>query len=238
MNISQLFGGKPSSEQPGSNNEKYATSFKRSTAAMIDIWVTLFLRAVAMQIMGSLWLKHEIIAFQAEFFQKFGTETVKNTHEHIDFVVHHKIFLYSILFYGIVLLIGAFYHAYFNSSSWSATLGKRIMKIMVVDNDGQKISLLKGLSHYLLSVLPFVYIAYLLSYQMRHSLSFYDAILASSTNVLFGIMFVLWVQIHFFTKRKTTAYDLICDTILVNGRSSAKLPWHKIEKTEENKNSD
>ena len=46
-------------------------------------------------------------------------------------------------------------------------------------------------------------------------------------------MFILWVQIHFFTKRKTTAYDLICDTILVKGRTSARLPWHKIEEKEE-----
>jgi hypothetical protein len=64
---------------------KYASSFRRSTAATIDIWLVLLLRVAFMQTLGTLWLNSEILKFIQEFNEKFGTESIKNTPEHIDF---------------------------------------------------------------------------------------------------------------------------------------------------------
>lgn len=220
MNIKDLFVKK-------SEDLRYATSFRRSTAAMIDMWIVLILRIIVMQVLGSLWLNGAITDFIQEFYAYFGTETVKNTPEHIAFVVNHRIFAYALIFYSIVILVGAFYHAYLNSSAWKGSVGKRLMKMMIVREPDTKIRFRSGLAHYFLSILPFFYIFFILSFQMRHDLTFFEAITYSETHVFIGLIFIIWVQIHIFTKRKTTAYDLICKTIFINGKTMAKFPWTK-----------
>lgn len=209
-------------------DNKYASSFKRGNASMIDVLVVLFLRIIVIQLLGKLWLNGAIINFIKEFYDRFGTETPKNNPEHINFIIHNRIFFYGIAFYLIIILIGAFYHALLNSSTWQATIGKRLMGIVIVkEADESRISLLRGLSHYFLSVLPFVFIFYLVSYQAQNHLTFYQTIVASEINVFFGITFMLWVQIHLFTKKKNTAYDMICQTVLIKGRTATKFPWSK-----------
>ena len=208
--------------------QKYASSFRRSTAATIDIWLVLLLRVAFMQILGTLWLNSEILKFIQEFDEKFGTESIKNTPEHINFIVHHRIFFYSLFFYAIVILVGALYHALLNSSAWQATIGKRLMKIIIVKEEGEsRISFQRAMAHYFLSVLPFAFIFYLMGYQIQHNLNFIQTITATEFNVFFGIIFMLWVQIHIFTKKKTTAYDMICSTVFLYGRTACKFPWSK-----------
>jgi uncharacterized RDD family membrane protein YckC len=208
-------------------NQKYASSFRRTTAAMIDIWIVLFLRVLIMQALVTLWLNSAIINFMKDFSDNFGTETIKNTPQHLEFVTHHRIFFYSLIFYGIIVLVGTFYHALLNSSSWQGTIGKRLMKILMVEESDQKISFKKALAHYFLSVLPFIFVLYLVSYKVLHNINFYQTVTASELNVFFGIVFVIWMQAHLFTKKKTTAYDIICKTTLIDGKTSAKFPWTK-----------
>jgi uncharacterized RDD family membrane protein YckC len=207
---------------------RYASSFKRATASMIDLWIVLFLRILTMEILGRIWLKGEIVNFVKEFYDRFGTETPKNTPEHIDFIINSRVFFYVIIFYLVIILIGALYHALLNSSNWNGTVGKRLMKIIIVkEYDELKISFLRGLLHYFLSILPFAFIIYLVIYQKINHLTFYQAITTSELNVFLGIIFVFWTQIHLFTKKKNTAYDMICETILINGKTESKLPWKK-----------
>ena len=211
--------------QPEDN--KYAKSFRRGSATAIDIVITSFLRAITMNLLGKFWLEQKFITFRQEFMDHFGTEEIHNTPEHIDFVVHSSAFLCVIIFFIIVILVGTLYHAYFNSSAWRGTIGKRLMKIMIVKEGDEKISFARGLSHYFLSILPFAFIIYLMGYKIRYQVAFFQVITASEINVFFGIILVVWIQIHLFTKKKTTAYDMICDTVLINGKTSAKFPWSK-----------
>lgn len=208
-------------------DKKYATSTRRSVAAAIDVWIVLFIRIFTMEILGIFWMNQAIANFLVEFQDKFGTETIKNTPEHVNFIINHHIFIYALIFYAIVILVGAAYHAFLNSSSWQGTVGKRLMKILILKEDESKITFSRGLWHYFLSVLPMAFILYLISYQLRNDLNFFQTVTASNTNIFLGIMFVLWVQVHLFTKKKTTAYDLICDTVLINGKTTAKWPWSK-----------
>lgn len=210
-----------------SEQEKYASSFRRSTAAIIDIWIVLFLRVIIIQTLGTLWLNQEILNFMEKFHEKFGSETIKNTREHIDFIINNRIFFYALIFYAIVIFVGAIYHAFLNSSAWQATIGKRFMKIMIVREPDYKLTFGRAMWHYFLSVLPFAFIFYLMSYQLKNNLNFYQAITSSEINVFLGFAFLIWIQIHLFTKQKTTAYDLICNTLLINGKTAAKWPWNK-----------
>jgi hypothetical protein len=86
----------------------------------------------------------------------------------------------------------------------------------------------RGMLHYFLSLLPFVFLFYLLTYQLRYEVNLYQALTSSDLNIFLGIVFVLWVQIHLFTKNKVTAYDMITNVVSINGRSSAKWPWSKV----------
>jgi uncharacterized RDD family membrane protein YckC len=220
MSIKKLFG-------KDSEDKKYVSSFRRSVAASIDVWIVLFLRIFFMQLMGSLWLNHELASFMQEFQNEFGTDTIKNTPNHINFIIHNKIFIYSIIFYMITIMVGAIYHAYFNSSSWQGTIGKRVMKTMIIKENGLKISFTRAILHYLLSVAPFAFLLYLMSYKLRYDLSIYEALTHSQLNIVLGVIFISWVQIQLFTRKKVTAYDLICNTIFINGKTNYKFPWSK-----------
>lgn len=220
MNIEKFFNKNP-------QDKKFAGSFRRGTAAAIDVWIVLFLRIFTMQFLGSIWINKAVTDFMLEFQTQFGTETIKNTRDHLDFIINNRIFYYGLIFYAIVIFVGAIYHAYLNSSGWQGTIGKRLMKIMIVKESGSKITFGTGMWHYFLSVLPFVFILYLISYQLRTNLTFFQTVTASETNVFLGIAFIIWVQIHLFTKKKSTAYDMICKTVLVNGKTEAKWPWSK-----------
>jgi len=220
MNIKELLFFKD-------KNDKYASSFRRGTAVMIDVWITVFIRAIFAQIAGMLVLNQVLYDFLNDFKNEFGTSTPKNTPEHVDFILHHKCFYYMLIFYAFLIMIGAVYHAYLNSSSWRGTIGKRMMKIMITTKNDLPITFGRGLLHYFLSALPFLYVFYLLTYQLRNEVTFYQALTASDTNIFLGIIFVLWVQIQLFTKKKTTAYDLIANTVMIRGKSEAKWPWRK-----------
>ena len=207
--------------------KEYAGSIRRSFAATIDIWIVLITRIIIMQLLGMIWINKQMAFFMQEFREHFGTEFIKNNPEHIDFIIHHRMFYYALVFYAIVIFIGTLYHAYLNSSAWQATIGKRLMKIIIVTQDGEKISLNRGRAHYFLSILPFAFIIYLISYQLNNGLTLFQTVTHSETNVFLGISFILWTQIHMFTKKKTTAYDIICKTVLIKKRTDAKFPWTK-----------
>ena len=200
---------------------------RRGMSATIDVWIVLFIRIITMQIMGDLWLNQALINFLQEFNQKFGTETVKDTPEHLQFIIHHSIFIQAIIFYFITIMVGALYHAYLNSSMWEGTIGKRLMKIKITKENDMKITFKRGLLHYFLSLMPFVFLIYLLSFQIRNDFTFYQALISSEINIFLGILFVMWVQIHVFTKKRTTAYDMICNTNMVKGKTDYKWPWSK-----------
>ena len=207
-------------------NEKlsYATSSRRSAAVTIDLIIVTILRLIVAQIIGSVFIESMIVKFMQDFKLQFGTEIVKRDVEHVNFILHHPTFYAVIAFYILILLIGAVYHSYLNSSSWQATIGKRVMKIMMVKENGLAVSFKRALLHYSLSILPFVYALYISAYAMQHQISFFEAITNNGVNLILGVMAAAWLQIQVISKRKTTAYDLICRTVLIKGKTDSGKP--------------
>lgn len=210
-----------------SETQKYASTSRRLTAVSIDIWIVFIIRIFTMQILGVLWINAQLLNFLTEFKETFGTEEVKNVPEHINFIVHHSLLWQVVLFYVLVIFVGASYYAYLNSSKWQATIGKRIMKIVMSTKAGLPISFKRAMLHYFLSLLPFVFFTYILAIQVKTQAKFFDIIFGSWINLILGIGFVLWIQIQAFTSQKTTVYDLICNTTFTNGRTPFKFPWSK-----------
>jgi uncharacterized RDD family membrane protein YckC len=212
-----------------SDNKKieFPSYFTRATGAAIDIIIVLVIRGLTMTFLALIWLNQAIYKFIQDFREKFGTEQPKSSPEHIDFIKNHEIILHFFFFYLITFLIGMIYHAYLNSSSWQGTIGKRIMGITLVKNNGFKISFFRGMLHYLLSVLPFFFLFYLIFYQYSNNVSLYQAITGSTTNIILGLVFLLWTELNLFTKNKTTIYDIICNTTIIINKPKHKWPWSK-----------
>ncbi len=207
----------------------YASSFKRGIAITIDIFIVLFLRIFVAQILGMIWLNKVLLTLSADFKSHFGSEAIENQ-EHIAFILSHFAFKQIIIFYILIILVGTIYHAYLNSSSWKATIGKRVMNIMILDKNFDKVSFLRAFAHYFASLIPMVIIIYLFVFQSYFQINFVKAITANYLNIALSIVAVLWINIHSFTGRKTTAHDLICKTLFIDGKSIAKKPWQKLEK--------
>ena len=210
------------------NEIEYVSSFKRTTAVSIDMIIVVFFRIVVAQALGVVWINSVIQKFATDFREYFGTETIKNTPEHIQFIIQHEAFKQVLFFYFIILMIGVIYHSYLNSSAWQGTIGKRLLNIKIVTEDYNRISFSKGISHYFLSILPIIFMLYLCGFMINNNVTLVQAITHSQATVFMGFIAIIWIQVHSFTKRKTTVYDLICKTVFIRGRTSAKLPWSKI----------
>ncbi len=206
----------------------YASSLRRSAAVIIDVIITTFLRIIAAEIIGRLWFNNQILIFLREFKEKFGTDIVSRDEAQIAFFIDHPAFKSALLFYLIILLVGTFYHCLLNSSSWMATVGKRLMKIALVKETGRRIYFLEAVSHYFLSLVPWIFMVYLASYQAYNNLTVYQAIANNGFNLLLGILVLLWVEIQLITKKKTTAHDMICNVIMINGVFGGKFPKIKL----------
>ena len=206
----------------------YISSFRRGAAAAVDILVVAFLRILFAQINGILWFNDQILQFQNDFEAKFSTKIIGHSPEHVEFLLHHPIVKMTIIFYIGIVLVGAFYHALLNSSSWCATLGKRIMNIVLVKNEGKRMTILNGFSHYFLSIVPWIFMIYILIYQGYHAATIYESISGNVFNLMFGIISVTWINIHFITKKKITVQDIIVGTTMAEGRIGGAYPkWSK-----------
>jgi uncharacterized RDD family membrane protein YckC len=206
---------------------KYTSITRRGAAAILDMWIVLFLRVFTMQIMAIFWLDKVLTDFMTEFTSTFGTEEFKAVPEHIAFLTNHALFWSIIIFYFITIMVGAFYHAYLNASGWQGTVGKRLLKVMITTRNDIKISVTRGILHYFLAIMPFIYLSYIFIQQARSGATTYAIVTSSGINVVLGVLFIIWLQIQIFTQRRTAIHDLICNTVSVNGKTNNKWPWSK-----------
>jgi uncharacterized RDD family membrane protein YckC len=210
------------------NSVQYVSSSKRTSAIMIDVFIIAILRIFTAQILGMLWVNNALEKLVKDFNEHFGTEIIKNNPEHLEFIVNHPSFVQILILYFIILMVGLLYHSLLNASAWQATIGKRLMNARIVQDDYKKISGLTAVSHYILSVLPILYMIYIFGLMINNHLTLFHAITYSEINIFLGFLAILWIQIHSFTKRKTTVYDLVCKVVYIEGRTSAKYPWSKV----------
>ena len=80
--------------------------FKRGLAGIIDVHITVILMAIYLEISFRLFYYQKYKKFFVDFMEKFGTETPKNTPEHLEYIFDHSIF-YLTLFQFLFFL---FYH--------------------------------------------------------------------------------------------------------------------------------
>ncbi len=208
-------------------SQNFANSTQRLTALGVDIFIVIIIRFFFTALIGELWIKSLIVKFEQDFTQKFGTPFMQSELSHIQFFRDHELFFALIIFYITVVLVGAIYYAYLHSSSWQATIGKRVVGIIAIKSNGLAMSFKRAMLYYFLSILPFIYAAYIFAYMASFDVSLIGALTGSITNIILTILFVAWVQSQYFNQRKSTIYDLICHIDVKEGKINKKYPWEK-----------
>lgn len=207
----------------------FATTFERSNAGLIDSIIVFALRAIFLQIVGTLWFIDVIKNFLFEFKEKFGTETPKATPEHMEFIRNHTILLDTFILIIAVFVIGLIYHAYLNSSQWQATIGKRICNIIMVNKKGAKLSFIDGVYHYLLSVTPFIYIFILLIFMQKNNFSIYTTLHNHQILSLIGVIIFIGSHMGAFNKKRINLFDYLMEVEFHKSRTPNKFPWKQIQ---------
>ena len=208
----------------------YATSTKRSFAGAIDCFIVLFLRAFFLQVVNNIFFQKLIYKFLNDFEETFGTREPKGTPEHVQFVMHHSIFIYAIMLIFLTILIGAIYHAYFNSSSWQATIGKRIAKVITTNNNSEKVSFINGIYHYFLTLIPVIFIIIAFIYSQKNGLTIFEAFAKNHTMTILGLLVLIATHTGPFNKKKINFFDYLMKFEFHCGRTEQKMPWTKINK--------
>ncbi len=214
------------------NNEyaNYASPTERSISGIIDCFIVLFLRACFLQLLSNFFVENFLNDFINEFENKFGTRTPKGTTEHVEFIMNHSIFFYSIIIIFITILIGGIYHAYLNSSAWSATIGKRIVGIIVVSSNGEKISFSTGIYHYFLTLTPIFFIFSIFAYATINKREIYEIFTTNHILSILGLLFLVASHSSSFNKKKINFFDYLMKIEFNLGRTKNKMPWTKIDK--------
>jgi uncharacterized RDD family membrane protein YckC len=214
------------------NNETliYATPTKRMISGIIDSFIVLILRALFLQIVINSFAVNIFNNFIEEFEKNFGTRTPKGTTEHVEFIMNHSIFLYGLIIFFITIFIGNFYHAYFNSSSWQATIGKRIAGVIVTNKDSQKISFMTGVNHYFLSLIPIIYIIFIFIYAQKNKYEIYELFSKNHFLAILGLLLLIASNANAFSNKRINLFDYFMKIEFHIGRTENKLPWTKIDK--------
>ena len=155
-----------------------------------------------------------------------------------------KIFYYSVLqlkinyisedyLYDFLITLGApmkvvlpLYFVYFEQTTWQATLGKKLLKIKVVDNQGKKISFWRSSVRVFLFTLianiKFILLRYIYSNEIKFTLFYWSSLQAIKAQfvlapeyVLLRLISVFWFITVFFTKNKAGVYELLSKTRVI-----------------------
>jgi uncharacterized RDD family membrane protein YckC len=125
------------------------------------------------------------------------------------------------------LLIGAIYYSYLNSSSWQATVGKRIAKIIVVNKDSEKISFTTGIYHYLLNLIPIIFLILVLIYSQKNKYDIYATFSKNQFLTICGFLVLVASNCSFFNKKKLNFFDYLLKIEFHQGKTQSKMPWTK-----------
>jgi uncharacterized RDD family membrane protein YckC len=197
-------------------NMKPAPIFKRILASIID---TILL--------STLWLVVKLLVsplHSAELIlQDYVSKNIKSYLEHSSSFAFEALTRFpSTIKPGLILLttssiIGFIYVVYFEQSKWQGTIGKRLLKLKVVDISNKRLSLLNASKRYLIYIAPTL-VRYMTFFLMYGALQKTNITFLLATIGFYLICLITgWLLLLpiFFTKNKVTAYDMLSKTKVV-----------------------
>ena len=202
-----------------------AGPLRRSAATAIDILIVFIIRAFLIQIISFFWLSKRMLQLASDFKNYFNSEVI-DSQEKLQFIQNHPVFGDIIITLICVLVIGSLYHAYLNSSSYHATIGKRLMKVEILNLNYSKLSFFKAFVIYYFSLLPVIFAAYMMMYTAQMEIKLIQALFANTYNTIFTLS-VLALSASFSSGlRKQMGFDIVSKIVYLNNKTDKKYPWN------------
>jgi uncharacterized RDD family membrane protein YckC len=108
----------------------------------------------------------------------------------------------------IIFISGALYYPLMESSARCSTFGRRIMKIMVIDKNGKKLTFIQSFVRYLINLIPLILVFYIFSQVTVKAVNGFTILLA--------LIAFFWFHISSFNKEKSTLTDLLSNSLNVD----------------------
>lgn len=203
-----------------------ASPIRRFAATTIDIFLVFLLRVVTAQILMASYLSARLQSLSQDYINFYGSEIIDSP-EKAQFIITHAVFSDIIIFVIILLLVGSLYYALLNSSKFHATIGKRLMRVEVLNSDYSKISFFKAFALYFLVLSPVLFMTYIFYYTVENQIGLIHAMFDNIFNILITVIIVLLSGTYSAGFRKQPGFDIVAKVVLLNNRSADKLPWEK-----------
>jgi uncharacterized RDD family membrane protein YckC len=128
---------------------------------------------------------------------------------------HAQYLQYTIL---VGIIVASTYFISFERSKWQATIGKRLLGLKVVDATNKRLSLFRAAKRFIVFGLPaftFHFFAFFVYHPQCMDVVKLETDLPSPCTKLvvsYAVALLLWFIPIFFTKNKTTTYDMLSKT--------------------------
>ena len=190
---------------------KYANPLKRSIAFNIDILITSFIRIICFKILAFFMINEEIQLLKQDMKDAVdnGIVTQDNQDSLLEFFLSNQyaiqIMEYLPMMIWIIFIIGALYYPIMESSAKCNTFGKRLMKIMVIDKNGRKMTFLQSSLRYIINLIPLILVFYILSQIAAKSID--------GVTILISLVAFFWFHVSSFNKEKLTLTDMLSNSL-------------------------
>ncbi len=208
-----------------------AGAFRRSFATMIDIFIVFFVRMFFAQILASFWLSDRLALLAQDYKNFFDTEVIDSP-DKVAFIQSHPVFDDILIFIAILTVIGSIYYAYLHSSNYHATIGKRLMKVEVLNLDYSKISFFKAFLIYYFSLVPIIYATYILSYTYSAKVSLMAGMFHNIYNIIFTLIIIALSATFSSGLRRHMGFDIVLKIVYLNNKTDSKYPWKSKDNVE------
>ena len=199
-----------------SDDIKYASPLKRSIAFNIDVMITIFIRVISFQILAFFTISEEVNLLREEIQGAIDSGILNENDQQSFFnFVYNSQYFQEIMKYIptillIIFIIGGIYYPIMETSKKCSTIGKRIMKIVVIDKNGKKLTFIQSLFRYLINFIPLIMLFYIVS---KISVKSFDLF-----TILICFVTFFWYHISSFNKEKSTLTDMLSNSIAIEGK--------------------
>ena len=201
-----------------------AGTLRRTAATTIDILIVFFIRVFFAQILAIFWISERLVLLSEDFKNFFGTEVIDSP-DKVAFIQSHPVFSDFMIFIAIVTIIGSVYYAYMHSSSYHATIGKRLMKVEVLNMNYTKLSFHKSILIYCFSLIPIIYGAYIMVYTYSAKISLITSMFHNIYNIIFTLIIIALSTSFSSGLRKLMGFDIVLKIVYLRNKTNAKYPW-------------
>lgn len=196
-----------------SNNLSYAPIRSRFLAFIIDFSIVYFVRILYIQLSFLLYFQNDLNLFLIEYEKLYGKISSISDIE-LQFFLNSNLFGEILFFVSSLFFVGTVYNIIFLLTKWSSTIGQKLLGIHITSSNGNKLNLLQIISRSILIVMPYyiffiLFLLYTLNTLTNNNTVMQDLLL------IYGVAYICWYDMIFFTKDKILFHDLLTKTRVV-----------------------